>query len=50
MLAMVLVPGRVSIEKATSGLSGWLAGLGCVSVWVIATGQERSPVHGAGLV
>lgn len=30
--------------------SGWLAGLGCVSVWVIATGQERSPVHGAGLV
>ena len=32
-------------------LAGWLAGwLGCVSVWVIAAGQERSPVHGAGLV
>lgn len=40
--------------------SGWLGRLGwaassvwlsvsvCLCVWVIATGQERSPVHGAG--
>lgn len=45
---MVLGAGRVSIEKGTFWvfrLAGW-AGLGCVSVWVIAAGQERSPVHG----
>lgn len=45
---LVLGAGRVSIEKGTFWVSGWLAGLGCVSVWVIAAGQERSPVHGAG--
>lgn len=49
VLVLVLVPCRKGVDREGDVLPAvWLGWAACVCVWVIATGQERSPVHGAG--